>query len=448
MLLPDDQPKADLHPDRLRALAILLGLPVPAAVEHSAILVLGVSLGSNLLALACEYPQASFTAMCMNQRELNQLQAACRHLGVHNIQLHLSEDIAAKYETGFDYILCHGYYSYLQAAEKEALLHHISLNLNENGIAYLDYLIEPGWQTFSTLQHLIANSSHFATQPSLEELHKGIHLIHAQLPEHSPLKSSLEHTVPNLSLRSHPDLNGYWPLQAAFADTAQSFIQGLHQVALGYVCDSDLSRYYFDHFSPALLQWCGNDFHKKENLYDLLHHQASRASLIVPIQQLIGFHLPKHALICEHMQSLHITGRFELDSAQNAWHCIDAPELTVVASSFNNVLVTAINQAYDADSTVSVSALLEALDHSFKQIPDIKLHATKLVADMVLSDMVHIRSQSQNGFSHRQQMLSLHHWRMQHSPYLTPANKWLQAWVEADLMALCEPSASKTTTGS
>ena len=180
MLLPDDQPKADLHPDRLRALAILLGLPVPAAVEHSAILVLGVSLGSNLLALACEYPQASFTAMCMNQRELNQLQAACRHLGVHNIQLHLSEDIAAKYETGFDYILCHGYYSYLQAAEKEALLHHISLNLNENGIAYLDYLIDPVWLSFSTLQHLIANSSHFATQPSLEELHTGIPSIPAQ----------------------------------------------------------------------------------------------------------------------------------------------------------------------------------------------------------------------------------------------------------------------------
>ena len=448
MLLPDDQPKADLHPDRLRALAILLSLPVPAAVEHSAILVLGVSLGSNLLALACEYPQASFTAMCMNQRELNQLQAACRHLGLHNIQLLLSEDTPTKHETGFDYILCHGYYSYLQAADKEALLHHISLNLNENGIAYLDYLIEPGWQTFSTLQHLIANSSHFAAQPSLEELHKGIHLIHAQLPEHSPLKSSLEHTVPNLSLRSHPDLNGYWPLQAAFADTAQSFIQGLHQVALGYVCDSDLSRYYFDHFSPDLLQWCGNDFHKKENLYDLLHHQASRASLIVPIQQLIGFHLPKHALICERMQSLHITGRFELDSTQNAWHCVDASELTVVASSFNNVLVTAINQAYDADSTVSVSALLEALDHSFKQIPDIKLHATKFVVDLVLSVLVHIRSQSQNGFSHRQQMLSLHHWRMQHSPYLTPANKWLQAWLEADLMALCEPNTSKTTTGS
>ena len=140
MLLPDDQPKADLHPDRLRALAILLGLPVPTAVEHSAILVLGVSLGSNLLALACEYPQASFTAMCMNQRELNQLQAACRHLGLHNIQLLLSEDIPAKHETGFDYILCHGYYSYLQEADKEALLHHISLNLRACTLFCVSYL--------------------------------------------------------------------------------------------------------------------------------------------------------------------------------------------------------------------------------------------------------------------------------------------------------------------
>ena len=54
MLLPDDQPKADLHPDRLRALAMLLNIPTPAPVNKATILFLGVSLGSNLLALASE----------------------------------------------------------------------------------------------------------------------------------------------------------------------------------------------------------------------------------------------------------------------------------------------------------------------------------------------------------------------------------------------------------
>ena len=53
MLLPDDQPKFDLHPDRLRALAILLNLPTPAKVDTAAVLVLGVSLGAHLLASAC-----------------------------------------------------------------------------------------------------------------------------------------------------------------------------------------------------------------------------------------------------------------------------------------------------------------------------------------------------------------------------------------------------------
>ena len=91
MQLPDDQPKADMHPDRLRALAMLLGIPKPAPVAQASVLLLGVSLGSNLLALASEYPKASFTAVCLNSQDASQLQAAYTHLGLHNIQLHLQD---------------------------------------------------------------------------------------------------------------------------------------------------------------------------------------------------------------------------------------------------------------------------------------------------------------------------------------------------------------------
>ena len=77
--------------------------------------------------------------------------------------------------------------------------------------------------------------------------------------------------------------------------------------------------------------------------------------------------------------------------------------------------------------------LLEAINQKFKRIPDINQHATSLVADMVLSGMVHIRSQRHNGFLHRPQMQALHRWRLQHNPYLTPANKWLQPISEQDL---------------
>ena len=447
MLLPDDQPKADLHPDRLRALAMLLNIPTPAPVNKATILFWGVSLGSNLLALASEYPQAAFSAVCLNSQEASQLQAAYTHLGLKNIQLHLQDDWFKREPTPvFDYIVCHGYFSYLETESKQALLQSISLSLNETGIAYVNYLIEPGWQAFTTLQHLIVNSCDFVAKPTLEEINRGINLVYASLPEHSPLKASIKHIVPHMDMRTHPDLNGYWPLLPAFADTAETFINHLHQAELGYVCDSNITRYFFGQLSPELLQLCGKDFHRLENLYDLIHGQASRASLIVPIAQLIGFRLPSHAHICERMLDLHITGRFELSADKNTWHSAHTHSNTVMATPLNNMVIESINHVHAADSTLSVRKLLEAINQKFKQIPNINRHATTLVADMVLSGMVEIRSQRHNGFLHRPQMQALHRWRMQHNPYLTPANKWLQPCSEQDLAKPSKTTTAKTAT--
>ncbi|UOO88525.1 class I SAM-dependent methyltransferase [Vitreoscilla massiliensis] len=436
MLLPDDQPKFDLHPDRLRALAILLNLPTPAKVDGASILFLGVSLGANLLALASEYPKAKFTAVCLNSNDASQLQAAYTHLGLNNIQWHLQDGWFASDATPrFDYILCHGYYSYLTDEAKQTLLQNIRHSLNDNGLAYVDYLIEPGWQAFTTLQHLIVNTCDFANKPSLEEINRGINLVYASLPAHSPLKASIEHIVPRMDMRHHPDLNGYWPLLPAFADTTEQFISRLHQADLGYVCDSDLTRYYFDSLSEALLQLSGHDIHLRENLYDLVHQQASRASFILPIDTLLGFRIPTQQDLSTRIGSLHITGHFDLNADKSAWMNVDVAGITIVASPFNNMLVDSINRVYAADSTLSVSKLLEVISTKFKHVADIDLHAQKLLTDMILSGMVQVRSQRHNGFLHRNKMLSLHRWRMQHNPYLTPANKWLQPWSEQDIQA-------------
>ena len=110
------------------------------------------------------------------------------------------------------------------------------------------------------------------------------------------------------------------------------------------------------------------------------------------------------------------------------------------------MVIESINHVHAADSTLSVRKLLEAINQKFKQIPNINRHATTLVADMVLSGMVEIRSQRHNGFLHRPQMQALHRWRMQHNPYLTPANKWLQPCSEQDLAKPSKAVIAKTTT--
>ena len=116
------------------------------------------------------------------------------------------------------------------------------------------------------------------------------------------------------------------------------------------------------------------------------------------------------------MLDLHITGRFELSADKNTWHSAHTHSNTVMATPLNNMVIESINHVHAADSTLSVRKLLEAINQKFKQIPNINRHATTLVADMVLSGMVEIRSQRHNGFLHRPQMQALPRWRMQHNP--------------------------------
>lgn len=431
MLLPDDQPKSDLHPDRLRALSILLGLPPPPKVEQATILLLGVSIGANLLALACEYPQATFTAMAVDARAAKTIQQACVALRINNVKVVMDVDFWQDTSTTtHDYILCHGYYSYLSTTEKQQLNRKIAASLSSNGMAYIDYLIEPGWQSFANLQHLIRQTCHFEDFANQNKINQGINMVYPLLPESSPLRATIEHIVPNMNLRTHPSLNGYWCLIPAQAETAADFFERLHGHGLGYVCDSHIHRYYFQNLSPELAQHCGLNVHKQENVYDLVHEQASRASIIMPMAHLLGFRLPSREAINQNAIKLHISGRFELNASQSHWISHYNHGISILASPFNNMVMESISSVAQANATLSVAKLLEAIELRFRHIDDISHHAMTLIADLVLTGAVHIRSQRQNGFKHQNKMAALHQWRLKHSPYLTPADKWLMPWAE------------------
>ena len=46
----------------------------------------------------------------------------------------------------FDYIVCHGVYSWVPPAVQEAILRVCSENLRPNGVAYVSYNVYPGWK--------------------------------------------------------------------------------------------------------------------------------------------------------------------------------------------------------------------------------------------------------------------------------------------------------------
>jgi cyclopropane fatty-acyl-phospholipid synthase-like methyltransferase len=141
----ESHPFPQTHPDRLATLATLLGMQ-PPSVEHCRVLELGCAGGGNLVPMALGLPQSTFVGVDFSERQIREGQALVQALGLANIELKcLSiQDIEESFGV-FDYIVCHGVYSWVSEAEQDKILEICARQLAANGVAYVSYNTYPGW---------------------------------------------------------------------------------------------------------------------------------------------------------------------------------------------------------------------------------------------------------------------------------------------------------------
>jgi methyltransferase-like protein/SAM-dependent methyltransferase len=133
------------HPDNLAVLPTLLGM-TPAPVEGCRVLELGCGLGGNLLPLAELLPEARFVGIDLSARQIEAGQEMIQALGLRNIELKAQSITDVDKGLGeFDYIICHGVFSWVPPPIQEAILNVCQQNLAPQGIAYVSYNTYPGW---------------------------------------------------------------------------------------------------------------------------------------------------------------------------------------------------------------------------------------------------------------------------------------------------------------
>jgi SAM-dependent methyltransferase len=133
------------HPHRMAAAAILRGM-VPEKISGARILELGCALGGNLIPMAEQLPDCRFLGIDLSPRQIEAGSAVIRELKLGNIELR-SQDISdfAPAEGQFDYIIAHGFYSWIPAAVRKRVLEICQAHLSPGGLAYISYNALPGW---------------------------------------------------------------------------------------------------------------------------------------------------------------------------------------------------------------------------------------------------------------------------------------------------------------
>lgn len=138
------------HPDHLRTIARLFGIDA-APARGCRMLELGCAAGVNLRQMAESAPESEFVGIDGSSVQIGQGLEVLETLDLPNLSLHHAdiltldnEDAVERFGT-FDYIICHGVWSWVPGPVKEAIFAASKRLLRPDGVAYISYNTLPGW---------------------------------------------------------------------------------------------------------------------------------------------------------------------------------------------------------------------------------------------------------------------------------------------------------------
>ena len=136
-------PRPQSHPSRIAALAAIAGM-TPPPVNRWRVMEIGCGDGANLVPLAFEYPEGRFVGVDRAAVPLARGRDMAARLGLANIELYQADLLQWMPDGEFDYILAHGFYSWVPAEVRDRLMEICAAALSPGGVAYISYNVFPG----------------------------------------------------------------------------------------------------------------------------------------------------------------------------------------------------------------------------------------------------------------------------------------------------------------
>ena len=278
-------------PAYLEAYGTLVGLNTPPA-KTARVLELGATYGGNIISQAMHNPEATFVGIELSQDQVEKGNKIISDAKLDNVSL-LQGDILNFDESlgNFDYIIAHGFYSWISDEMKDKLLDIISHHLADNGIAYVSYNTYPGWHTMEEVRQLML----FANRGYDELTHKEKvlrgktvgSLVGSQILNYDNLKERNSKFLG--ALRSVMQKDDYYVGHDHLEPHNDpcyfyQFNEHLKVHNLAYVCDADLTlsmvRTYDESIADKLEKLAPNSQADQEQYLDFMLDTTFRKSII------------------------------------------------------------------------------------------------------------------------------------------------------------------------
>lgn len=278
-------------PAYLEAYGALVGLNTPPA-KTARVLELGATYGGNIISQAVFNPEATFVGIELSQDQVEKGNQIISDAKLDNVSLIQGNILNFEESMGtFDYIIAHGFYSWISDEMKDKLLNIISNHLADNGIAYVSYNTYPGWHTMEEVRQLMIFANR--EQDNLTHKEKVLRgktvgsLVGAQILNYDNLKERNSKFLG--ALRSVMQKDDYYVGHDHLEPHNDpcyfyQFNDHLKAHNLAYVCDADLTlsmvRTYDESIADKLEQLAPNSQADQEQYLDFILDTTFRKSII------------------------------------------------------------------------------------------------------------------------------------------------------------------------
>ncbi len=277
-------------PEHLAAVAHVFGLSAPDP-RGARVLELGCAAGGNLIPFAVRNPDARAVGVDLSGVQVQEGRKRVKRLKLKNVELRQQDLMTLGEVDGkFDYIICHGVYSWVPADVQQAILRVCRENLSADGIAYIGYKTYPGWKSREIVRDAMLLRARGLTG-GRERLAYGRGMIDF-LRQHASKDSVLARAVE----RDHPLIsNGDTGMSAYVAHDylapanapcyLQDFAGRAGEQGLAYLGDAILPSMfafnYGDEIGRLLMEECGHSQVAIEQYLDFVSDRSFRTSLLV-----------------------------------------------------------------------------------------------------------------------------------------------------------------------
>lgn len=273
------------RPENLRSVGSLFGVNAPN-LETARVLELGCSDGGNLFRFAETFPKSYTLGVDLSKVEIDHGQKVLDQLKLKNVELKAMSitDLDESYGK-FDYIICHGVFSWVPDFVKDGILEVSKKLLNKNGLAFISYNTLPGWNMINSVREIMMyHSTNFENvQDKITQSRAALNFIQESLDgQNTPHAEFMQASAKNMASKEDYYIRHEYLADENKAFYFNEFIEKARANDLEYIGDTDVQRMYVGNMPKKAIEKLGtiNDIVRTEQYMDFINNTQFRCTIL------------------------------------------------------------------------------------------------------------------------------------------------------------------------